>query len=187
MSKLEINKDYKKWLLELKLKIKNSQIKAALQVNSELIALYWNIGAMICEKQSKSNWGSKLIEQIATDLKAEFPDLTGFSRSNLYSMRQFQKNDIVQKLKLIPWGHHTLILQKIKKINELVKDETDKPTIGILLCKNKDNFVVDFSIKDINKPIGVSKFSYNELPEDIKSELPSEKQLKEELKKIECE
>ncbi|MCK5851415.1 DUF1016 family protein [bacterium] len=373
MSKLEINKDYKKWLLELKLKIKSSQIKAALQVNSELIALYWNIGAMICEKQSKSNWGSKLIEQVATDLKSEFPDLTGFSRSNLYSMRQFylfynqhdlivqqlvgqiedikketkneivqqvagqfQKNEIVQKLKLIPWGHHTLIFQKIKKINEalfyveqtiennwsrsvleyqietnlysrqgkaitnfkntlpepesdlaqqllkdpynfdfltlskkakekdlelklinhisdfllelgkgfaymgrqyklkvgnkeyftdllfyhtklkayviielkmtefepefigklnfytsaineLVKDETDKPTIGILLCKNKDNFVVDFSIKDINKPIGVSEFSYNELPEDIKSELPSEKQLQEELKKIECE
>jgi len=71
-------------------------------------------------------------------------------------------------------------------INETIKDENDKPTIGILLCKNKDNYVVDFSIKDINKPIGVSEFSYNELPEDIKTELPSEKQFKEELKKIYC-
>ena len=44
---------------------------------------------MITEKQSNSKWGNRLIEQMAKDLKADFPDLVGFSRSNLYSMRQF--------------------------------------------------------------------------------------------------
>jgi len=89
MSKLEINKDYKNWLIDLKSKIKNSQIKAALQVNSELISLYWDIGGMICEKQQKAKWGSGFINQIANDLKAEFPNLKGFSRANLYFMKQF--------------------------------------------------------------------------------------------------
>ena len=99
MSELKINKDYKNWLFEIKSKIKNSQIKAALKVNTELIKLYWEIGAMIVEKQEKAKWGSKLIEQIAKDLKAEFPNLTGFSRSNLYSMKQlylfYNQSDII--------------------------------------------------------------------------------------------
>jgi hypothetical protein len=61
-------------------------------------------------------------------------------------------------------------------INELVKDDLDKPSIGILLCKNKENYIVDFSLKDINKPIGVSEFTYNELPEEIKKAIPSDQE-----------
>ncbi len=64
-------------------------------------------------------------------------------------------------------------------INETIKDEYDKPTIGILLCKTKDDLVVDFSIKDINKPIGVSEFTYTELPTKIREQLPSKKQFKQ--------
>ena len=75
----------------------------------------------------------------------------------------------------------------VSAINELVKDEMDLPTIGILLCKNKDNYEVEFALKDVNKPIGVSEYRYTELPEIIKSNLPSFQQLTVELTKIETE
>ena len=73
----------------------------------------------------------------------------------------------------------------VSAINELVKDDSDKPTIGILLCKTKDNFEVEFALKDINKPIGVSEFNYTQLPEEIKNELPTMEQFKNELNKLE--
>jgi hypothetical protein len=69
----------------------------------------------------------------------------------------------------------------------LVKDKTDQPTIGILLCKNKDQYEVEFALKDINKPIGVSEYRYTELPENIKQGLPTIEQLTEELKHIASE
>jgi hypothetical protein len=60
-----LNSEYIQWLGDLKSRIRNSQIKAALSVNSELISLYWDLGKMIVEKQEHSRWGSKLIEQSA--------------------------------------------------------------------------------------------------------------------------
>ena len=75
----------------------------------------------------------------------------------------------------------------ISAINELVKEENDQTTIGILLCKNKDNFEVEFALKDVNKPIGVSEYRYTELPEKIKAELPALEELTEALKTIEKE
>ncbi len=73
----------------------------------------------------------------------------------------------------------------VSAINELIKEDTDQATIGILLCKNKDNFEVEFALKDIHKPIGVSEYRYTELPEQIKAELPALELLAKELKNIE--
>ncbi len=69
----------------------------------------------------------------------------------------------------------------ISAINELLKTETDHDTIGILLCKTKDNFEVEFALKDINKPIGVSEFTYNELSEEIRNALPTPQELENQL------
>jgi predicted nuclease of restriction endonuclease-like (RecB) superfamily len=69
----------------------------------------------------------------------------------------------------------------ISAINELVRDERDNFTIGILLCKNKDNYEVEFALKDINNPIGVSTYHYTELAEVVKSALPSDEELNNEL------
>ena len=66
-------------------------------------------------------------------------------------------------------------------VDELIKDKTDKPTIGILLCKDKDDVVVDFALKGINKPIGVGKMLYTELTDEVKQALPTLKELQEEL------
>ena len=70
----------------------------------------------------------------------------------------------------------------ISAINELVKEPSDQPTIGILLCKNKDNFEVEFALKDVNKPIGVSEFKYTQLPDQIKEGLPTLEEFENKLK-----
>lgn len=126
-----IQADYKSWLSELKSQIKRSQIKAAVAVNSELIQLYWNIGKQITEKQKDAQWGDGLINQLSKDLKTEFPKMTGLSTKNLRYCRQFylsyNQEDIIWQqvvaklpnlLFNIPWGHHILIMSKVKDPNE---------------------------------------------------------------------
>jgi predicted nuclease of restriction endonuclease-like (RecB) superfamily len=75
----------------------------------------------------------------------------------------------------------------ITAVNELVKDDHDKPTLGMLLCKNKNDYVVDFSLKDVNNPIGVSTFHYTELADEMKAALPSAEELQNELLNFERE
>lgn len=97
------NEEYRQWLAELKQRIRQKQMKAALAVNQQLIELYIEVGKMIVEKQGASKWGSGLLNQLAKDLKTEFPDMGGFSQSNLYVMRKFylfyfQQDTIFQRL-----------------------------------------------------------------------------------------
>jgi predicted nuclease of restriction endonuclease-like (RecB) superfamily len=379
--------EYRDWLHDLKQQIKTGQIKAALSVNSQMIMLYWDLGRQIAEKQINAKWGSGFIEQLSKDLREEFPEITGFSRANLFRMQKFykfyspiinqvkdfvpqamrqssaiekqivaqvvrqiqpidfDKNTIIpqlggklemKKILLIPWGHNISIIEKvtdltqalfyinktiennwsravleyqietnlykrqgkaitnfsltlptpqsdlanemmkdpynfdflrlsekvketdlekaliqhishflpelgigfaymgrqfalkvgskdyrtdllfyhtklkcyviielktkefepefvgklnfyITAINELVKDNNDKHTIGMLLCKNKDNYEVEFSLKDVNNPIGVSTFHYIELADDIRAALPSAEDLQNELLNFERE
>lgn len=84
-----LQEDYRQWLTELKSKIRFSQIKAAVAVNSELIRLYWNLGQQIVEKQENAQWGSGFIERLSKDLQMEFPNIGGFSYRNLRRCKQF--------------------------------------------------------------------------------------------------
>ena len=79
MNSIIKHSEYRDWLRNLKQQIKTGQIKAALSVNSQMIMLYWDLGKQIAEKQENSKWGSGFIEQLSTDLKEEFPEMTGFS------------------------------------------------------------------------------------------------------------
>ena len=80
---------YKNWLIELKRKIRATQIKAALAVNGELLSLYWELGKEICEKQRKASWGDIIIDQLSKDLSSAFPGVKGFSRRNLFYIRKW--------------------------------------------------------------------------------------------------
>ena len=363
---LKIDKTYTDFLAEIKTQIKSNQAKAAIAVNSSLIAMYWSIGAMIAENQALFEGRNSYIEQLAKDLQSEFPGVGGFSRTNLFSIRQFflfynsvpvqqlvglneTPNDSVQQaialnednlslhqlLFQVPWGHHVLILTKVKdaeaalfyirqtiengwsravliahieqnlyarqgkavsnfsqtlpeqqaniaqqilkdpynfdflkletnvkeleieksltehitkfllelgkgfafigrqyhlpvgnkdyyldllfyhirlrcfvvielkavefepefagKLNfylsaadDLLKTESDQPTIGILLCKSKDKIEVEYALRDINKPIGVSEFTFTEvLPEELKTDIPTVKEFENEFSKME--
>lgn len=334
-----INSDYKNWLGEIKSRIHSSQIKAAIAVNSALIQFYWDLGKMITEKQTQTQWGEGLLMQLSHDLKSEFPEMKGLSSRNLNYARQFYqfyKSAIVQQLVAqIPWGHNILIITKSRSLQEaqfylqqtiennwsrdvlglqiksdlynrkgkavtnfkkalpepfsdlaqqtlndpyifdflalapkakekdienqlvkhitkfllelgkgfaflgqqyhlevaeedyyldllfynvplksyvvielkntkfipeyagklnfylsavddLLKKADDQPTIGMLLCRDKNNIAVEYALRDMNKPIGVSEFQFTEiLPESIKSRLPSVEELENELKNLE--
>lgn len=281
---------YKQWLTDLKSRIRNSQIKAALKVNSELINLYWDLGKEIVSKQEQSQWGDGLIKQLSNDLQQEFPDMKGFSISNIKYIKQwylFYYNGItigqqvvgqlentfnIQELVCqIPWGHNLRIIAQCKfleeaifyihktiengwsrsildlhikqqefqrtrhsisnfsrllpmiqsdlaqqllkdpynfdfltltdnykereleytgklsfyltAVNDLLKHQTDNPTIGLLICKNKDSFIAEYSLKGISQPIGVSEYELTRLcPEDFKGSLPSIEEIEAELK-----
>jgi predicted nuclease of restriction endonuclease-like (RecB) superfamily len=329
--------DYRAWLDDVKTTIRSTQIKAALSVNQKMIQLYWHLGQMMDGKIQEANWGEGIIKRIASDLKSEFPHLSGFSRSNLFYMRQFycfyRHADIkVQQLVgQIPWGHNILIFRKLKTVehavfylnstiqnnwsrsildiqldtklherqgqaitnfnrvlpspqaelaqetlkdpymfdflnrtddmhewdlerqltnhiikfllelgngfafigrqhplkigekeyaidllfyhirlrcfvvidlkmrdfepeytgkmnfylsavDDLLKLETDNPSIGIILCKSKDRFEVEYALRDLNKPIGVSDWVITEkLPDNLQSSFPTIEQLEQEL------
>jgi len=360
--------EYKEWLSNLKSKIRSTQIKTALAVNAGLIGFYWELGKMISEKQTV--WGSKFIEQLSKDLKAEFPGMEGFSRRNLFNTVQFYSfyskvqqpvGQIVQQVVAqlpngskttneksqqavdlnwqqlvakIPWGHNILIFSKSVDINEawfyiqktiedgwsravltlqiesglyqrqgkaitnfkktlpdissdlahqllkdpyqfdfltltenykehelenalvenitkfllelgsgfayvgkqvpmqvgekefaidllfyhlklrayvvielkttefepeyagklsfylsaandLLRHPTDNPTIGLLICKNKNNIIVEYALKNINQPIGVSEYELTrQFPEQFRSSLPTIEEIENELKSV---
>ena len=86
-----IDKDYLRLLLKIKSKIRSTQVRAALAANSALIEFYYDLGGMIVEKQAQSSWGDKLVQQLSEDLRAEFPEMKGLSRTNLLYCKQFFK------------------------------------------------------------------------------------------------
>ena len=374
---ITLNKEYLQWLRDIKERIRSSQHRAALKVNQELLSVYWFIGEALATKQTE--WGDKFIDNLARDLKVEFPDVTGYSKSNLKYMRRWyayysKHNEIgqqaVDQLRLspdfaiaqqavaqitdkvksklgqqaadlnlyhlllcIPWGHHTLILTKAKDpeeaifyivktiqngwsrsvlqmqiesdlynrqgkaltnfditlpapqsdiaretiknpynldfltlaedvkeieferaliqhmkkfllelgkgfayvgnqfninvedddffldllffninlncfvifelkvtdfapeyagklnfymttIDKQIKGQNHNPTIGVLLCKTPNKTVIEYSIKDINKPLGVSEYIIKKaVPKELKSGLPTVKELEQELEK----
>lgn len=79
-------KEYKAFFKEIKERILTSQVKAALAVNHELINLYWEIGSRIHLKQKNEGWDAKTIENLANDLKSTFPEMKGFSLTNIKYM-----------------------------------------------------------------------------------------------------
>lgn len=373
MEKVELQIEYKHFFVQVKEQIRSSQTKAALSVNALLIHLYWTIGKMIAEKQRQYAWGAGVIDQLAKDLKKELPDATGFSRSNLFFIRQFylfySAEEVLQLVRLlpdttipekvqqlvrqfdgveldnnfslvqqvvslIPWGHHILILSKTKDpgaalfyilqtiehnwsrailtlqieknlyarqgkaisnfkttlpqqqallaqqilkdpynfnfltlepqvqelelekqltdhitkfllelgkgfafigrqyrfeignkaysidllfyhirlrcfvvidlkttpfepefagkmnfylsaVDDLLKTESDNQSIGILLCKSKESIEVEYALRGINKPIGVSEFTFSEaLPEELKSSIPTVEEFEKEINRL---
>lgn len=80
---------YAPLLADLKARVRAAQVKAAVAVNRELMRLYWHIGRAILRAQRAEGWGAKVVERLAKDLAAEFPEMEGFSARNLKRMRTF--------------------------------------------------------------------------------------------------
>ena len=325
--------EYKNFINTIKSKIQQSQIKASIKVNEELLRLYWDMAFVIVEKQKSSSWGDGVLERLSKDLKREFPNMQGFSYRNLRAIRQWYLfwQQPVAKIFMIPWGHNLLIVSKSKSqqealfyvdmtvennysrsilkneiekrlferqaksvtnfeyklplnhsslavetlknpynfdflslrenynekeledalvdnitnflvelgsgfaymgrqyklvvggetfkvdllfyhvklhsyvvvelktvdfqpefagklnfyisaVDKELKSKEDNPTIGILICRSKNDVVVEYSLKDIQKPMGVSNYELtNVLPENLKSSLPTIEEIEQEL------
>jgi predicted nuclease of restriction endonuclease-like (RecB) superfamily len=327
---------YNEWFKDLKERIRSAQQRAVLAVNSEMLALYWQIGRDILERQSAQGWGAKVVDRLAADLRREFPEMKGFSRANLLYMRALAEawpdGAFVQQLVgQIPWGHNITLLTKVKDgaerewyaraaiengwsravlvhqiesrlfhrqgkavtnfakqlpalqselaeqtlkdpylfdflgigkeaherdienalvehitrfllelgagfayvgrqvhleiggedfyldllfyhlklrcyivielkavafkpeyagklnfylsaVDAMMKHESDNPSIGLILCKDKNRLVAEYALKDISKPVGISEYRLIEsIPEDLKGSLPSIEQIEAEL------
>lgn len=360
--------DYSAWLKELKVKIRSTQIRAALAASRELLLFYWELGGDISRKLEETNWGAKVIDQLAKDLRSEFPDIRGFSRRNLYYTKKFYEvfssfpddTQIVPRSGAqigsetvprggaqtvpaivhqvggqLPWSHIKILLDKVSDYKEtlfyinqtiengwsrdvlalqiksdlfarqgaaisnfkntlpepqsdlaqqtikdpysfdfltmtrpfnerdienqlvehitkfllelgkgfafvgrqyhmevgetdyymdllfyhiklkcyvvielkntkfipeyagklnfylsavdsLLKTDSDNPTIGILLCRDKNKIETEFALRDINKPMGVSEFTLTEiLPEELRGSLPTVEEIEEDMKQLE--
>jgi hypothetical protein len=172
---------YAEWLTDLKARIHAAQQRAALAVNRELLLLYWELGRDILARQVEGSWGAGIVDQVSRDLRAAFPDMKGFSRSNLKYMRAFAQAwpDVAigqQPVGQLPWGHNLVQM----------KAPEDGPTIGLLLCKSKNRVVAEYALRDTNKPIGVAEVQLIEsLPKDLEASLPSIEQIERELGELE--
>ncbi|MEM7617461.1 MAG: PDDEXK nuclease domain-containing protein [Pseudomonadota bacterium] len=337
MGKMIIDQEYNKLFLELKTRVTASRYRAAAKVNNELINLYHHIGNIILETQAKEGWGAKIVNQLSIDLRAEFPDMKGFSTRNLKYMRKFAKAypdiEFVQQVAAqLPWFHIATIMDKVKgkdaqifymkhaiehgwsrnimvlqiekslhkrqskavtnfndklpspqsdlahyytlkdpyvfdflsiaedaqerevekalvnhmeefilelgagfafvgrqyhleigkqdfyidllfyhlklrcfvvielkdkdfkpeyagkmnfylsAVDDIVKHETDRPSIGLILCKTKNNVLAEYTLRDMTKPIGLAEYRLEDsLPDDIKTSLPTIEELESEL------
>jgi predicted nuclease of restriction endonuclease-like (RecB) superfamily len=111
--------DYTALLTDVKDRIRSAQYAALKAVNTELIALYWDIGRMIVERQQGESWGKAVVENLAHDLQEEFPGIKGYSARNLLYMRNFYAAyadfpKLQQLVAEIAWGHSIVIMERCK-------------------------------------------------------------------------
>jgi len=115
-----ITHDYPVFLTEIKGRIRRAQYLALQAANKELLALYWDIGESIYQKQETLGWGKSVVQTLAADLQAEFPGRNGFSAPTLWFMRQFyaeyREKPILQSLiREISWTKNLAIMGRCKK------------------------------------------------------------------------
>jgi predicted nuclease of restriction endonuclease-like (RecB) superfamily len=113
---------YAELLADLKARVATARTRAVLAVNASLVELYWEIGQHILERERREGWGSRVIDRLAADLRREFPDMTGLSRSNLKYMRAFAEAwpqaegepTIGQRtVGQLPWGQNVALVTKL--------------------------------------------------------------------------
>jgi predicted nuclease of restriction endonuclease-like (RecB) superfamily len=236
---------YAALLRDLKERIQQAQVRAALAVNRELVLLYWQIGREILTRQEQAGWGARVIDRLAADLRREFPELKGFSPRNLKYMRAvaaaYPEQSFVQQVAAqLPWFHHCVLLDKVRDPTErawyiqatiahgwsrsvlvhqiesglyhrqgraltnfertlpapqselaqqVLKDPysfdflaDDQPSIGIVLCKTRNQIVAEYALRDMHKPLGIATYGLTEaLPEQLQGSLPTIEQLELEL------
>jgi predicted nuclease of restriction endonuclease-like (RecB) superfamily len=83
------SKAYKSWLTELKVNIGQVRFQTSLQINTNMLLVYWYLGNQLSEKVEQEKWGAKVLDRLALDLQKAFPDTKGFSYRNLKYMKQF--------------------------------------------------------------------------------------------------
>ena len=96
-----IDKDYTRWVEDLSVRYRQSQIKAAVRVNQELLKYYWELGRDIEEMHVEERWGQSVIKNLSVDLQLKNPNSTGLSRTNIYYAKKFYLL-YSQYLKVVP-------------------------------------------------------------------------------------
>ena len=111
-----LEKNFKSVINNIKTEIKTTQIKVAVETNKSLALLYYKLGKILYDN---FKYGNKFIDNVAHELKLEFPNLKGFSVRNLKYIKKFyneyKDDEVVQQLVAqLPWGHNIVLMDKIK-------------------------------------------------------------------------
>ena len=137
---IKTDKAYKNWISDVSKRFRQSQLKAAIKVNEDMLRFYWSMGRDIFRMNNDAKYGSRFYNAISADLKEIFPDIKSFSPTNLKYMRYFYEmyptaenrqqaaDDLaisdnrqqpvddseMQLIFRIPWGHQMFLLDKCK-------------------------------------------------------------------------
>ncbi|MBQ0073752.1 MAG: DUF1016 family protein [Prevotella sp.] len=145
-----IDRQYKDWIADLSKRYRQSQVKAAVKVNKEMLRFYWSLGRDIVALKAEARWGDKFMKNLSADLKDMMPEATCFSETNILYMKNFyllfpctdkftpqlvEQLDKAEKLITpqlvdeladslvkslgvdifaIPWGHYRYLIDKYK-------------------------------------------------------------------------
>lgn len=140
------DKEYVEWLSDVKVRFRQSQIKASVRVNTSLLELYWSIGRDLIALRAEERWGSGVVRQFALDMRQAFPDEKGFSHTNVKYMKQWYSFYYESSIKshqlggqlslkekshqlggqlempkvfgIVPWKHHIYIVSKSNSLEE---------------------------------------------------------------------
>ena len=140
------DKEYVEWLADVKARFRQSQIKASIRVNTDMLEFYWSIGRDLVALRAEERWGAGVVKQFALDMRQAFPDATGFSHTNVKYMKQWYSfyfkqitkshqfgDQLEQTVKshqlgdqlempeifgFVPWRHHVEIFAKSKSLEE---------------------------------------------------------------------
>lgn len=134
---MEIQKNvfsYAALLKQVKARVALAQKKAIYAANEEMLTMYWDIGKLLSESQKQIGWGNNAIEQLANDLKNDYPKIKGFSPRNCRCMIQFYKeynqgltiwqqpvaklgmSNLILPVKQLSWSHNVILMQKVKDL-----------------------------------------------------------------------
>ncbi len=95
---------YVQWMADIKQRFRQSQVKAAVRVNTAMLEFYWSLGRDMVELRAESKWGSGFFDQLSLDLRTAFPEETGFSVTNLKYMKRwyaFYNERVVNRQRLV--------------------------------------------------------------------------------------
>ena len=147
----------------MKLRIRQSQIKAAVKVNTELLRLYWQMGSEIVEKQKNAHWGDGFLKQLSNDLMSDFPDMKGFSYRNLRAIKQWF---LFYYESFIKWQQAAAILEDTFLSIPWGAPSLDNAT---LQRHQQGHFLhtAEWTIENAPVPIGISKYELQNLVKDI--------------------
>lgn len=167
---------------EIRTRVRQSQTRAALSANREMIALYWDVGRLIQERQQRAGWGAGIIPRLSRDLRGELPGLEGFSERNLKRMTQFYRAypglpangpqpvahldepDEKGPRPVAPAGENA----------DTLRHPDDQPSIGLILCQDEQRVLAEYALRGMDKPIGISAYELTRaLPAALASALPS--------------
>lgn len=131
---ITLDKEYAQWIHDIKQRFRNAQIKAAVKVNSEQLLFNWQLGRDLVVRKAEEKWGNGIVEQVSLDLQAAFPDVKGFSNTNLWYMKkwyQFYAGVIGEpKLQQLVGEISSGDSAKLKQIGTAVREDKLQQVVG---------------------------------------------------------